>query len=179
MVIEHTFVTTLDAPDALQTASAFLRERGFSPAENDSGTGARLEMSRGKTNPARARSVAELPQSIRLDFDRGRIALAAAVTPSPVWGGRSFAGNDVEIRATDTNALKRMKLHTDMLMGILGGLEKLLVHRAPAEIASQQWAEAEERIAAAARRHKRRNRIALTIVTLLLGLITWLIVTSS
>jgi hypothetical protein len=176
MVIEHTFVTTLEAPEALQTAFAFLQERGFSPAGNDSG--ALLEMSRGKANPARARSVAELPQSIRLDFDRGRIALAAAVTPSPVWGGRSFAGSDVEIRATDSKAMQRMKLHTDMLMGILGWLEKLLVHRAPAEIASQQWAEAEERIAAAARRHKRRNRIALAILVLVVGSIIGLIVAS-
>ena len=176
MVIEHTFVTTLDAPEALQAASSFLQERGFSTAAPTAPSS--LEMRRGKTNPARARSVAELPQSIRLDFDRGRIGVAVSITPSAAWGGRSWLNSEVEISATDQKLLKRMKLHTDMLMAIAGGLEQVLVHRAPADVAARHWAEAEEHIAVAARRHKRRNIVVATCLSLFVAAIIGLIVYS-
>lgn len=176
MVIEHTFVTTLDASEALQAASSFLEQCGFSAASPTRPSS--LEMRRGKSNPGRARSVAELPQSIRLDFDRGRIGLALSITPSPAWGGGSWLNSEVEIKATDQKLLKRMKLHTDMLIAIAGGLEKILVHRAAADVASREWAEAEERIADAARRRKRRNMVVATCLSLFVAMILGLVVYS-
>jgi hypothetical protein len=135
-------------------------------------------MRRGRDNPSRARNVAELPQSIRLDFDRGRIGLAVSITPSAAWGGRSLLASEVEIRANDKASLKRLQLHTDMLMGIASGLEQVLVHRAPAEAAAQQWIAAEERIAVATRRRKRRNIIVFSSLMLFLAGIIALILYS-
>jgi hypothetical protein len=163
MVIEHSFVTTLEGPEVLQAAAAFLQDRGFLSAKASAAPASTsLQMRRGQTNPARARTVADLPQFIRLDFDRGRVALAASITPSAVWGGRSLTNTELQ----DTSQSKRMILHTDLLMAILSGLERLLVQRTPSEVAAQDWLKAEERIASAARRHKRNTRIGLVVLIL-------------
>ena len=181
MVIEHTFVTTMEAPETLQAAAAFLQGGGFAPvaATAKAGAPARdacLEMGRGKTNAARAKSVAELPQYIRLDFDRGRVGLAISITPSSAWGGSSFTSSDAAIRPNDKAALKRLKLHMDMLNAILSGLEQLLAQRVPAEVAGREWLEAEARIAAAARRRKRQSIIAVAVLGLVIAMAIGIVV---
>jgi hypothetical protein len=182
MVIEHTFVTTLDAAQALHEASSFLGNRGFT-ASNSSGwpadaTAGRLEMQRGKENAARAKNVSELPQNIRLDFDRGRVAVALSITPSATWGGKSWASTETGVSAKDVANAKKMKLHHDLLVSISSGLEDLLVQRAPQEIAVGAWISAEGAIADAARRHKRQMLITLLIVILVAAGIIGLVVYS-
>lgn len=166
MVVEHSFVTTLDGPQALQAASAFLAQRGFVPAN----TGAfpmtdpawsTIKMTRGKTTRT-ARSVSQLPQSIRVDFDRGRVTLAIAITPSAAWGAGSFYS---EPKPTH----KRLRLHRELLTAIASSLESLLVHRQPEPQAAAFWDAAEVEIARAARRRKIRNAIILTAVILLVA----------
>jgi hypothetical protein len=170
VVIEHTFVTTLEAAEALEATSSFLQARGFTMSSAAGLAGGssvgRLEMLRGKENPARAKSVAELPQTIRVDFDRRRVTLAVSITPSATWGGRSWASNETGVTAKDVASAKRMKLHHDLLVSISSGLEQLLVQRVAPEVAGLDWAEAEERIADAARRYKRRMLIVLLAVIL-------------
>jgi len=170
MVIEHTFVTTLEQADALQTAESFLNARGFTPEQSiANGSSTMLHMRRGTTNAAKAHSVAELPQFIRIDFDRGRVALAASITPSPAWGGRSWIGSEGETRLDDTRNPNRLKLHTEMLLGIVSGIEKLLVQGAALDLAYEQWDVAESHVAEAARRRKRKIIIAVTALAIVIA----------
>lgn len=84
MIVEHTFVTTLDHDDAFACADQFLVPLGFQRfmEETDAAAQARAfrEWKRGKENPAKAKVPTELPQRMRMDFDRGRVTLAYAVT---------------------------------------------------------------------------------------------------
>ncbi len=75
MVVEHEFVTAFEEVDAFDAVEAALRTGYFAVAERHPG---RLVMRRGMKKP-HARNVADLPQTVRLDFDRGRIEIAAAV----------------------------------------------------------------------------------------------------
>src|SRR6266550_777518 len=83
MLVEHAFITTLEASDALQLASRFLNARGFEAvAQNAFALGPGgwnvLEMTRGKRKAQRAKSVVDLPQQVRLEWDRGRVTVAAS-----------------------------------------------------------------------------------------------------
>lgn len=163
MVVEHSFVTTLPESAAFERACSFLQARGFTPIQSPvvSPSTAPLEFRRGKTNPARARSVSELPQTVRVEFDRGRVSIAASITPSAHWGGSSFTQNELTTKQADITNPKRMKLHTDMLMGVVLGLEALIGRGVSEESAAQLWLVAERQIALAAHRRKRRNAIVL------------------
>src|SRR3954453_1751804 len=84
MVVEHTFVTTMLAPEALTAASGLLASRGFVAIGDrafalDGGWNC-LEMTRGKKNAARSKTILDLPQQVRIEFDRGRISMAASLT---------------------------------------------------------------------------------------------------
>jgi hypothetical protein len=168
MVVEHSFVTTLDAPQALQAASAFLAQRGFVSANTSAfpmtdPTWTSLKMTRGKTT-RRARSISELPQSLRLDFDRGRVTLALSITPSAAWGAGSFYS---EPKPTS----KRLRLHRELLAAIATALESLLAHRAPAPQAAAPWDTVEAEVARVARRRKVRNGVVLASIVLLVLLL--------
>src|SRR4051794_16092301 len=86
MVVEHIFITTLEAPDALRLASQFLNARGYIASAQSAfaiGGGGGwnvLEMTRGKKSAAKAKSVIEFPQTIRIEWDRGRVTVAASST---------------------------------------------------------------------------------------------------
>ncbi len=183
MVIEHSFVTTLEATQALESSFRFLQSRGFSPNHGDvmrpQATENRLELKRGKENPARARNVSELPQSIRLDFDRGRVSLAISITPSTAWGGRSFSTSDGGVQIKDVEKPNRLKLNHDLVVGIAYGLERLLVVGVPAEAEAGDWIDAEEKIIEAARRRKRQTIAAFVCLLVFLGFIVGLIVYST
>ena len=183
MVIEHSFVTTLDSAEALESSFRFLESRGFSPNNGDNlrsqVTANRLELKRGKENPARARNVSELPQSIRLDFDRGRISLAISITPSSAWGGRSFTNSDVGVQIKDVENPSRLKLHHDLLVGIAYGLERLVGERLPPEEAARDWTYAEEKIVDAARRRKRKTIAAFLCLLVFVGFIVGLVIYST
>ncbi len=182
MVIEHSFVTTMDGPQAMRAAEAFLGERGFATAHAPAfpvgdATAESLEMRRGKNNPSRAKSVSELPQAIRVDFDRGRVTVAASITPSHAWGASKW-------QWTSVGAIKerpeRMALHQGLLLGIVNGLEQLLVNREPPDRAAMAWHGVETHIAAAARKRKRRNLITLAIfITVVTALMVLLIVAAN
>lgn len=77
MIVEHTFVTTLEARDAFALANDALGHKGFSIAD---GVPSRSQQwRRGKKTTNRSRGVLKLPQSLRMEFDRGRINLAACI----------------------------------------------------------------------------------------------------
>ncbi|HZZ41406.1 MAG TPA: hypothetical protein VFE58_00585 [Tepidisphaeraceae bacterium] len=165
MVIEHTFITTLDSSTALQSAAQLCQQHGFVTAGESAFpmTGPEwtdLKMARGVKNPRRAKSISQLPQILRLQFDRGRINLAISLQPGGPWGGGSFY---TEGKPTS----KRMRLHRELLTSIALSLESLLANRAPLDQATTQWSQIETEIARLARRRKIRQRIILAIVLLL------------
>jgi hypothetical protein len=178
MVVEHTFVTTLEPADALHRASEFLARHGFSAVTtggfavgDTQWTG--LKMSRGKKLARSAKSVSQLPQMLRLDYDRGRVTLAISITPSGVWGRGRF-GSDPKPDS------KHMRLHTAMLTAIASGLELLLVQKLPLDQTAAQWDAAEASIELATRRHRRNMWIAAAIILLIFGgLIALVIVANS
>lgn len=164
MVVEHSFVTTLEGPEALRAASAFLGGRGFVSA----GTGAfpmtdpawtSLKMTRGRTT-RRARSVAELPQSLRLDFDRGRVTVALSITPSAAWGAGSFYSEPKP-------GHRRLRLHRELLTAVASSLESLLARGEPEVQAGVAWDAVEAEIGRVARRRKVRNGVILGAIVLL------------
>jgi hypothetical protein len=84
MVVEHSFVTTMEAAEAFRVAGEFLTSRGFrvtdGPRAHES-DGARCEVMGfkcGGTAGSRGSRVADLPQSVWVEYDRGRVVVGAS-----------------------------------------------------------------------------------------------------
>ncbi len=73
MLVEHTFITTVDSGPAMLAVADTLAHCGFSMTEQADGV---LAARRGCAHASRARTVSQLPQTIRVEFDRGRVMLA-------------------------------------------------------------------------------------------------------
>jgi hypothetical protein len=174
MVVEHVFVSALPPAEVMSRASAFLAARGFEhvretsfPVGQDGWTA--LQMRRGRKNPARAKTVAELPQTVRVEYDRGRVAVAISITASAAWGA---SGGFAISSAITSERPKRMKLHAALLHAIARGLEILLAHDQSGQADYAAWDASETDIRAAARRRRIRSVIVLII---LLGFLAVLI----
>jgi hypothetical protein len=167
MVVEHTFVTTFSDHEALGAAAALLTSRGFAAVGDRAfamdGAWTNVELTRGKTNPARAKSIAELPQNVRIEFDRGRICMAASLTP---WrrGGRDQIPGEMTTRSVN----KPHPLQQELLLALVAAIELLLVHRQPPERCTARLDQVEAQIQEYARRMRRRHW---TIGLIVLGII--------
>ncbi len=153
MVVEHTFVTTLPPTQAMHAASEFLAARGFT---SDAGPRAfavgdgpaavwdQLQVHRGRPPLAarNARHLLQLPQQVRLEWDRGRVTVAASIAD--------------RFKKADRVAL---------LTGIANGLDRLLAQGQPGEVAGAEWAAVEQRVNAGRRR---LNVILATVLSVLL-----------
>lgn len=152
MVIEHDFVTTLEAPEALEVARRVLTRCGFLPLEQDESTrDTRAEFQRGLKRAGGAKSISQLPQRALVDYDRGRVSLALSIEPSPTWGG----GGSFSLSTSGKPS--KMILHTELLMAMATGLDRVLAGGVDEEQAMEPWRHVEARIAEAARRRRRRN----------------------
>ncbi|MEZ6235344.1 MAG: hypothetical protein R3B68_14240 [Phycisphaerales bacterium] len=109
MVVEHDFVTTLDADECLRIASDLLIEEGYSIEPDPSGTA--FGFRRGGKAAKVTTRIDRLPQAGRLAYDRGRVTLAASIRP----------------RA------KAKDLHRDVLLDLATGLERRLADAEPLE----------------------------------------------
>ena len=76
MIVEHTFVTTLERDDALLLADGLFGEMGFGPPPGARGPG---EWAAGKDGGQRLTRVRRM---VRMEFDRGRVMLAASAVTS-------------------------------------------------------------------------------------------------
>jgi len=175
MVIEHIFITTLEAPEALQRAAQFLNSRGFQATPQAAfAMGGQawsvLEMTRGKKNPSRAKSVVELPQQIRMEWDRGRVTVAASSTSlqesrSTTIGKKSGA--------------RMARNQQTVLTGLVMSLQELLEAQREFDTVAATNAALEGQLHAADRSRRRRNMIILlTIFGAFIALITYLTVSS-
>jgi hypothetical protein len=157
MVVEHVFITTLEPEQAMQTALNFLQERGFvsdGPSgfrfANDAWTS--LKVRRGKTTVRAAMNAVELPQTVRLEWDRGRVVVAASM---------------------DVPA-KQLPEHQGLLMSIATALEELLARRMVPEHAGQSLRHLEESLVEEARRKRRkRTRTLLILLAIIVALIVF------
>jgi hypothetical protein len=159
MVVEHTFVTTLEAPVALRAASVLLGQFGFAAQaqtvfqmEGDWNT---LEMHRGVTKYRRSRGVRHWPQQVRLEWDRGRVDVAVSITP-PSRG--RFDSNSGKLRKKENAAVQQL------LLSIAQALELLLASKVPAEQAENVLRQLDLQLEEDARRSRRRSRIILVVV---------------
>jgi len=176
MIVEHAFITTLEPEQAMALASEYLTARGFvAPMQDSFPVGQEqwtaVELTRGKKNPARARSILELPQTVRLEWDRGRVTVALSITGSAQWGGRGIGG---------TERPKKMKLHERLLNAIAASLENLLAHDGRGAGDYAEWDAVENEARALARKRKIRQIILVSIIfgMLLLGIILIVVVGS-
>jgi hypothetical protein len=180
VVIEHVFVTTLPSHEAMQRAAQFLQSGGFTNAQSAAfplgGEWNSLEMRRGKTNAGRAKSVSQLPQLARLDWDRGRVTVALSIAANAVWGGGGFAVTGAS--GTPGNP-KKMKLHADLLTAIARGLEQVLANQQPPGLARAEWDIAEHAISLAARKRSRRTWILVGVIFAALAAVIVLIVANT
>ena len=168
MILEHTFVTTLEAKDALSQASKLLTENGFElePESSFSMDGAwnRIKLRRGKKSPQKARHICELPQRIQMDYDRGRIVTALQIEAMPV-------GSFWHVSSEPNANSRKARPHIALMTRISQTLEALLVHRVDPREAAQQWKQLEaELIKEGMQKRRRRNSIA-TILLIVIALL--------
>lgn len=151
MVIEHSFVTTLEPMLMLRQAHDCLAARGFICTQGTEPIRGKtdawsIEMKRGKDNPARAKHIVESPQVARVEYDRGRVSLAVSIVAPR----------------------KNVERHILLLKGIVHGLESLLSCTGPGAADYEPWDRAEADALAAARR--RQNRLIAVVVLLFLSI---------
>ena len=171
MVIEHTFVTTLPSAKAMGAASEMLGKAGFVAEKQD---GFRLgetdwnslQMKRGKKRAARAKDPTECPQRIRLDWDRGRVTVAASIEPKIVrrsFGYYGLIGLAVAA-STASRTGKNTKDYSDLMILIATSLEDLLARQNSPEIAEQGWYAFQDELKLKAKKARRRTWILLGIL---------------
>jgi hypothetical protein len=164
MVIDHQFISTLDAGEVFGFAEAYLSTRGFRRSGTESERW--IEFRRGVTASGKAKSITELPQRVRIEFDRGRVSVAAQIEASGRWGG---AGS-FQISSTGGNEnRKKMVVHEKMLMGMVTGLQALLAHDGIADYTYAAWDAAETEASELVTRHQRRQKKLIVIAVLLIA----------
>ena len=110
MLAEHTFITTREQSDAIQTAQAYLHALGYRRAVVERGPDAAVAvtMTRGRPKPNTS-NMAELPQRVTIHFDRGRVMVAAAIHERG----------------------KVMPLHRELVLAVASSIEQVLAHDVP------------------------------------------------
>ena len=164
MVVEHVFVTTLGATDAMRMAAEFLASRGFINSEQSAFQVGQtewtaLEMRRGRKTASHNRGVLDRPHSVRLEYDRGRVVVAASIDART----RSFwMGTGRELSSSSTRA----QPYVNLLMTITQSLEQLLANGRSPEQAAAPWTVLDSELAASDRTYRRRRVITLWIATI-------------
>ena len=177
MIIEHAFITTLEAQDALGLAHEYLAGGGFAATNGAAPPSApgpsRLDVTRGRANAARAKSIDELPQRMTLEWDRGRVTVAVLI--EYFQAGSFTAGSRREPPAHSP----KLKNHVELMYAVIGGLEAVLARRLPVDEARRPWAELEARLRDESLRKRRRHYIILWSIFAALVLLVVLVVVAS
>jgi hypothetical protein len=132
VLVEHTFVTTLDKDETFRAAELFLEDLGFVRQDTEGEGG--LAFRGGKSHPGYARTLRDHPRRLHIEFDRGRVSVAASI---------QLEGN------------RRKPLATDLLFAVANRLEKVLTQQRCATEARAEWDHVCEQIAARAGRRRR------------------------
>ena len=170
MLIEHTFVTTLEGTQALGLASSFLREMGFAVSPQaafqiGSTTLTELELTRGKPNKIYPDKCFH---QVRLEFDRGRVNLALSILPRP----RSAFALSRRTMADLKPSSKRGRPYADLMIALAQSVDELLTQRKTLSDALTSYRSVEATAALLMRRrHRRRRNIAWLIVFVIFALL--------
>jgi hypothetical protein len=168
MLVEHVFVTTLEGPDALEATKDLLAEYGFELQneliqDRNGNPVHSLTMARGKKNPDRCRSVLDLPHQFQLEWDRGRVAVAAAIT-QPSWQTSRMAGRPLLVAKNN-----ELQVHQQAILAHLARMvEARLSTRDPAADHRSEYEKLIRDIERDDAKHKKRIWIA---VAFALGMI--------
>lgn len=140
-------MTTLGGQAALAGAGQLLESMSFTL---NSVSESHVEARRGVKIAARAKSIAELPQFVRVDFDRGRVTVAASL----------------EVHG------KARPLHADMLVALAESLDRHIAQGLPQQEAVMRWDDEHRRIDMDAACRRRRTRIiAVSLIVVIVGLL--------
>ena len=159
MVVEHTFVTTMEGPEALGHATSFLESFGFvaeaQRAFQLGGTWNAVEMRRGKAKSGRNLPIRDWPQHVRVEWDRGKVDVATSVTPPTRSGWDTRSG---KMNTKDAAIVQQL------LVTIASSLELLLTTHTRPEDARAELTRLDGELDERARRARRRSRIILIVV---------------
>jgi len=164
MLVEYSFITTLEAIDAMRLASEFLTGRGFLVERSNAfaldGGGwnaleVRLEKRKGK---ARTKTAVDLKQVVRLEWDRGRISMAALslLAPGINTGLSTRPSRDKTFEADQRQ----------LLLAIARAMELVVGGQRPDQGAAE-WDRAEQEVTAQAATKRRRNQPLIIFVVIL------------
>jgi hypothetical protein len=157
VVVEHNFVTTLPRDQALGRASAFLSRGGFAAQTQtafalDQTAWTSIEVKRGKPIPSMSLAIPDLPQKISLEWDRGRVSVAASIS--------------------DQHSAKK---RAAMMLSIVQGLENLLAKGHSEDQAIGEWYRIDTELRRSGRWYKfRRVGMRIFIFVVVFGLTFYL-----
>lgn len=175
MVIEHEFVTTFSTQDVINMAWQFLSARGFvadtgqEPVQVTGPERAAMEMRRGRKSVGRACGTIELPQRIRIEFDRGRVSVAASITGQT----RSFT---VATPRDPAPGSAKGRALTELLMALVHALEAELTHGDLHGQATAALDALETQLQQQAQKRRRRGRTFLVIAILFVACASGLLI---
>ena len=147
MIVEHAFISTRDSAEVQASARDLLSMLGFSPTETSGpATPDCLDVSRGRRHARQAvYRLDEQPQRVRVEFDRGRVTIAASIEPH----GRPH------------------DLHRELLLLLASLIERRVAGGANLAELRTPWENLDERI----RRYNRKRRLPRDIIIVALCLI--------
>ena len=155
MLVEHTFVTTLDGLVAMDRAKTLLSALGY--RSSDEGQSDELQFMRGQTRVSASTHFSKLPQRVHVSFDRGRINVAASIR---------------EHR-------KVHQLHRNLMLAVVSGLEATMKREESAEMARHRFDEVTWTIDQHFRTIRKKGRIAcgcfLLFLVVAIGAIVYLV----
>lgn len=178
MLIEHTFVTTLEPKKVFEQVHALLHSAGFligigSLDHMNSGK-ASMEMTRGlgrNIDPKRCH------QRVQIELDRGRVTVAASIKPAQRGGGFRLSSNSSGPEPKPTSTWG--KPYADLMIALAQSLENLLAKgQSPAE-ASQPWFQLEDQISQRAEKMRRNGRVTAIVVSAVIGFLIFFLVASA
>ena len=140
MIVEDSFVVAEPEADVFARARVTIEALGFNtvrlPSERT------LELQRGKERPFLTFSLTSFRQRVRIEFDRGRVAVAASIS-----------------------AARRNLVRQRELLLALANLIRASLHRPEdLEAAQREWQRVDEQI----RKDARRRKLTVTLVVLLI-----------
>ncbi len=164
----------MEAPEALATAAQFLSAAGFSAESQGAfqiGTQWRvLDMRRGGANARTQRQgIIHWPQQVRIEWDRGRVDVAASITPVVRPRGWGWGSGEGKVPKPEDAAMRRF------LLTVPNALELLLSQRRPDQ-AQASFDDIERLFQQLSDAERRRKKNLARWLWIILGVIVALIV---
>ena len=170
MIAEHIFVTTLKPAEAFDLSSQFLGHFGFAaeaPASVLDPKQQSICFSRGAKRPRRNDSMNKWKQRVMLQYDRGRVTVAASIV-SPVSGRWTTETSDIPKAYND--------LAEKYLFEIATTLDRLLAYNGSPDSALAGLTEFEDNMVKVhAQQIKRKRIISITVVCIFILLMFFLV----